>query len=100
MVRSCQAVGFARSAFYQVPKAWQVRDATIIEVLNNLVDRPPLWDAWKYIDPVKALDHPWNHKRIFRIYRQLGLNQARGTKRRVPTRPSIPVFLPEASNEV
>lgn len=56
--------------------------------------------VWKYIDRLHALGHPWNHKRIHRIYRQLGLNQPRRTKRRVPTRPSLPVFVPEGPHEV
>lgn len=93
-------MGIARSAYYQAPVDWQVRDAPIMEALNDLVDRHPRWGVWKYIDRLKALGYPWNHKRIYRIYRQLGLNQARRTKRRVPTRPSLPVFVPEASNEV
>ena len=46
------------------------------------------------------MGHPWNHKRIYRVYRQLGLNQPRRTKRRIPTRPSLPVFVPEGPNEV
>ncbi len=93
-------MGLARSTYYQAPVDWQVRDTPIMEALNDLVDQHPRWGVWKYIDRLKALGLPWNHKRIYRIYRQLGLNQARRTKRRVPTRPSLPVFVPEASNEV
>ena len=100
VVRSCQAIGLARSAYYQAPVDWQVRDAEVIDALNELVDVHPRWGVWKYIARLQALGHSWNHKRIYRIYRQLGLNQPRRTKRRVPTRPSIPVFVPEAPNEV
>ncbi len=37
---------------------------------------------------------------MYRVYRQLGLNQPRRTKRRLPKRPSLPVFVPEGPNEV
>jgi len=79
---------------------WQVRDGKVIEALNDLVDAHPRWGVWKYIVRLRAMGHPWNHKRIYRVYRQLGLNHPRHTKRRLPTRPSIPVFVPEAPSEV
>ena len=100
VVQGCAAIGLARSGYYRVLVDWQVRDADIIEALNDLVDAHPRWGIWKYIDRLQALGHPWNHKRIYRIYRQLGLNHPRRTKRRLPTRPSIPVFVPEGPNEV
>jgi putative transposase len=100
VVRSCTAVGLARAAYYQSPVDWQVHDADVIAALNELVEAHPRWGVWKYIARLRALGHPWNHKRIYRIYRQLGLNHPRRTKRRLPTRPSIPVFVPEGPSEV
>lgn len=100
VVRSWQAVGLSRSSYYQTPCDWQTRDKEIIDALNQMVEAHPRWGVWKYIDRLHALGHPWNHKRIHRIYRQLGLNQPRRTKRRVPTRPSLPVFVPEGPHEV
>ena len=100
VVRCCQAVGLARSAYYQAPMDWQIRDTEVLEALNRLVEAHPRWGVWKYIDRLRALGHPWNHKRIDRIYRQLGLNHPRRTKRRLATRASLPVFGPEGPNEV
>ena len=100
IIRSWVAVGLARSAYYQVPMDWQMRDAKVIDALNELVEAHPRWGVWKYIDRLQALGYPWNHKRIYRVYCQLGLNQPRRTKRRLPTRPSLPVFVPEALSEV
>ncbi len=100
IVRGCAALKFARSAYYQNPRDWQAHDGDVIEALNQLVDAHPRWGVWKYIARLRMLGHPWNHKRIYRIYRQLGLNQPRRTKRRLPKRPSLPVFVPEGPNEV
>lgn len=100
VVRSCQAVSLSRSTYYQTPLDWPTRDKEVIDALNQLVEAHPRWGVWKYIERLRALGHSWNHKRIYRIYRQVGLNHPRRTKRRLPTRPSIPVFVPEASNEV
>ncbi len=100
VVRSCPAVQLARAAYYRGPVDWQVRDGKVREALNDLVDAHPRWGVWKYIARLRAIGHPWNHKRIYRVYRQLGLNQPRRTKRRLPSRPSLPVFVPEAPSEV
>ncbi|MFZ1746602.1 MAG: IS3 family transposase [Nitrospirales bacterium] len=95
VARSCTAVGLARSAYYQGSVDWQVIDA-----FNPLVVAHPRWGVWNYIARLRALGQSWNHKRIYRVYRQLGLNHPRRTKRRLPTQPSIAVFVPEATSEV
>ena len=100
IVRGCTALKVARSAYYQTPVDWQVRDQEIIDVLNQLVQQHPRWGIWKYLARLRTLGHTWNHKRVYRVYRQLGLNQPRRTKRRLPKRPSLPVFVPEGPNEV
>ena len=93
-------MSLSRSAYYQIPLDWQTHDKEIIDALNRLVEAYPRWGVWKYIARLRAIGHSWNHKRIYRIYRQLGLNQPRRTKRRLPRRPSLPVFVPEGPNEV
>ena len=100
VVRSCAAVALARAAYYRAPVDWAIREAPVIEALNELVEAHPRWGVWKYIKRLQALGHAWNHKRIYRIYCHLGLNHPRRTKRRLPTRPSLPVFVPEGPNEV
>ena len=98
--RGCAALKFARSAYYHTPRDWQAHDREIMDALNQLVEAHPRWGASKYIRRLRALGYGWNHKRIYRIYRQLGLNQPRRTKRRLPKRPSLLVFVPEGPNEV
>ena len=41
------------------------------------------WGFWKCFDRLRALGHPWNHKRV---YCALRLNQARRSKKRPPKR--------------
>ena len=99
-VRSCAAVGLARATYDRDPIDWEIRDAPVIEALNELVEAHPRWGVWKYIKRLQVLGQPWNHKRISRVSRQLGLNPPRRTTRRLPARASITVFVPEGRNEV
>ncbi|MEZ4275544.1 MAG: IS3 family transposase [Nitrospirales bacterium] len=98
--QGCTALKLARSAYYQHPHDWQTRDQEVIDALNQFVNAHPRWGVWKYIRRLRVMGHSWNHKRIYRVYRQLGLNQPRRPKRRLPKRPSLPVLVPEGPNEV
>lgn len=98
--RGCDCVGLSRAAFYRLPTAWQTRDGEVIDALNKLVDAHPRWGFWKYVDRCQALGHSWNHKRIYRVYCALGLNQPRRTKRRLPERGRVPLAVPQRPNQV
>lgn len=100
ITRSCDCVGLSRSAYYQEAVDWIIRDAEIIDVLNGLVEAHPRWGFWKYIDRLKRQGYGWNHKRIYRVYIGLGLNQPRRTRRRLPQRVRVPLFVPKAPHQV
>jgi len=100
VARGCDCVGLSRSAYYRAPLDWQARDAEVIEVLNELVKAFPRWGFWKYVDRCATLGHPWNHKRLYRVYCALRLNQPRRTKRRLPVRVREPLIVPQRPNQV
>jgi putative transposase len=79
---------------------WLQRDHALIEALNGLTEEFPRLGFWKYVDVLSARGYPWNHKRIYRVYCQLGLNQPRRTKRRLPERDPIPLTVPQRPNQV
>jgi putative transposase len=93
--RSCQCVGLSRSAYYREPVDWMTRDAAVINALNGLVEEFPRCGFWKYVGVLSNRGYPWNPKRIYRVYRGLGLNQPRRTRRRVPERDPIPLVVPQ-----
>lgn len=61
-------------------------DSEVIEALQELVGEHQRWGFWKCYDRLKLAGRTWNHKRVYRVYRALGLNQKRRTKRRLPVR--------------
>ena len=89
VVRSCQTVGLARSAYDQTPVDGQVRDVEVIEALNEFVDSHRRGGVWQLVDRLLALGNTWNHKQIDRVYPQLELNRSRLMKRRVAPRASV-----------
>ena len=71
----------------------------MIEALQRLVaGAGARWGCDKLTDRLRAVGHPWNPKRIRRVYRTLGLTHRRRTKRRVPTRPKQPLDAPAELN--
>jgi putative transposase len=98
--RSCRCVGLSRTAFYQQPIDWVVRDKPVIDALNDLTEEFPRLGFWKYRAILAQRGHRWNHKRIHRVYCEMGLNQPRRTKCRLPERDPIPLFVPQEPNQV
>ena len=98
--RSCRCVGLSRAAWYRTPTARVEADRAVIEVLQALVDRYPRWGFWKYFKRLRRQQYAWNHKRVYRIYCALRLNQKRRAKRRVPQRRRHPLGVPAQPNQV
>ena len=84
--RACQSLGLSRSTFYKPLRDLLERDREIVEAVQKLADEHRRWGFWKIYDRLRALGHAWNHKRVYRVYCQLGLNHKRRGKRRVPAR--------------
>lgn len=100
MQRSCECVGMSRAGWYRAPQDELKRDQELIDALNGLVEEFPRSGYWKYVDVLANRGYPWNHKRIYRVYCALGLNQPRRTKRRLPERDPKPLVVPQRVNQV
>jgi putative transposase len=98
--RGCSCVGISPGAFYRQPMDWMERDGDVIEALNGLVEAHPRWGFWKYVERLRALGRRWNHKRIYRVYCGLGLNQPRRTRRKLPEREREALFVPQQLDQV
>lgn len=98
--RSCRCVGLSRSALYRPLVDWVRRDAPVVRALNGLLEEFPRSGFWKYDGILSRRGFPWNHKRLYRVYCDLGLNQPRRKKRRLPERDPLPLVVPEKPNQV
>ena len=67
-----------------------LRDGSlVITTLLELAERYPRYGFAKYFAVLRREGYTWNHKRVYRIYRQLQLNMRRKGKRRLPSRAPV-----------
>jgi putative transposase len=98
--RACAAVGLSRAAWYKEPQDRLERDAEVIDALQRLAEKHPRRSFWKYHDQLRLNGRRWNHKRLHRVYCELGLNHRRRTKKRLSDRPRQSLAVPAEPNRV
>ena len=83
--RACECVWLCRSGYYRQPMHWTIRDAELIAALAKLVEGRPNRGFWMCRKHLRRQGRPWNHKRIYRVYKLMRLNlrrQAQATQAR------------------
>jgi putative transposase len=70
----------------------------VIEAIQATVEDSPGWGFPKIFKTLRRKGHPWNHKRVHRVYCELRLNKRRKGKRRLPTRNPEPLAVPQTAN--
>lgn len=75
------------------------RDNVVIAKLQEAVERYPAYGFSKLFKVLRRWGHPWNHKRVYRIYCALKLNKRRRGKKRLPSRTPAPLAVPAMANQ-
>jgi putative transposase len=94
--RACRLVNLQRSSY-----RYQARprdDSVVIEVLLRLAETHRRWGFDKMMDWLRTHGYRWNHKRVRRVYREMGLHLRIKPKKRLPSRHPLPLAEPEAPN--
>lgn len=66
-------------------------DQPVIVKLKELCERQPTDGFWKMYFRIRRQGLIWNHKRVHRVYKDLGMNIRRKGKRRLPARVRQPL---------
>lgn len=98
--RSCRVVGMSRASWYKPPADRLEKDKEVIEVLTRLTEKNHRWGFWQSYQQVRLEGYKWNHKKVYRVYCELGLNQKRKAKKRIPNRDRQPLDTPSIPNAV
>ncbi|MEJ1471472.1 MAG: IS3 family transposase [Candidatus Sedimenticola sp. (ex Thyasira tokunagai)] len=94
---ACRAAGISGSVYRYCPNT--SKDEPVIAALQEMAERYPAYGFSKLFKILRRHGHPWNHKRIYRVYCLLKLNMRRKGKRRLPNRHPEPLVVPESMNQ-
>ena len=78
--RACRVVGVSRSVKRYEPKPRD--DSEVIDALGQLAERHPRFGFRKLFILLRKAGHPWNHKKVWRVYCAMKLNRRRRFKKR------------------
>jgi putative transposase len=94
VTRACGCVGLSRAAYYRKPMDQAKRDAPVVDVLNQIVAKHGRWGFGLCFSWMRNKGYLWNHKRVWRVYKDMRLSLPRRTKRRLPKLPRQPLIVP------
>lgn len=94
--KACSLINLSRSCFTYVHK--ERDDDKLIGKLKELASRYIYYGFRKLFAILRRLGFKDNHKRVHRIYRELGLNKRRRPKKRIPCRNPEPLKVPDNLN--
>lgn len=94
---ACRLFKISRSVYRYI--AIEKNDGEVQEILNRLAESKPRWGFEKMFDWIRNHGHPWNHKRVRRIYREMKLNLRIKPKKRLPKRNPEPLETPSRPNQ-
>jgi putative transposase len=98
--RATRAVGMSRSAWYKPPEDRLEKDKEVIEALTRVTETNLRWGFWLSYKQLRYDGYSWNHKKVYRVYKELGLQHRRRTKKRIPSRYRQPLDTPSVANAV
>jgi len=88
--QACAVIKLNRSSLYYKNRKKE-NDQEVVELLNHLAERYPRNGFKKLFLRIRNMGYSWNHKKVYRIYKKLGLNIKRKIKKRLPVRIKTPL---------
>ncbi len=84
--RTCVVLGFRRQTYHRRRQGWRPEevDAVVAGLLRQITKRFVCWGFWMVFHYLRRQNHAWNHKRVYRVWKEQGLHL-----RLKPQRPKI-----------
>jgi putative transposase len=95
--RACRVVGLNRRSYDRSSKPQP--DQVVEQAIEAVAQKHPGWGFWKIYHRLRRLTYDFNHKRVWRVYQQMGLNLSRRRRKRLPARLRQPLTQPTAANQ-
>ena len=99
--RGCRILGFRRQTYYRRKQGHRPEavDAVIAELLHRTVKRFVAWGFWMVFYFLRRQGHGWNHKRVYRVWKQEDLHLRLPPKRSKIRREYQDLLAPDGVNE-
>ena len=97
--QACGTAHLNRSSYYYVEKGPD-KDDEVIDALEALALKHPTAGFPMMFNRLRNNGCPWNHKRVYRVYKSLNMNLKRRRKRPLPKRDPSPLEAPCEANSV
>jgi len=95
--QACMLFALSSSVYYYRARR-KPEDAHIRSKLAELAELHSQWGFWLMHHHLRENHYRWNHKRVYRIYTEMGLNLRRKYKKRLPARIKQPLVQPLQAN--
>jgi len=96
--QACKSLNLERSSYYYHPRGKE--DKELADCLNELSEKHPSYGFKKMFHSLRNQGFRWNHKKVYRVYKKLGLNLMRKRRRRLASRERKNLEVPSKYNEV
>ena len=98
--KKCLVLGTRRQTYYQRKKGKrpEKQDEQIATVLHSLTKQFIAWGFWLIFYYMKNQGYTWNHKKVYRVWKQEGLNLRTMPKRRKIKRKYYALLIPDEIN--
>jgi putative transposase len=71
----------------------------VVQKLQELAEKKPAEGQDKFYSRIRNEGIRWNHKRVERVYRMMGLNKRTRRRKRLPARVKAPLVVPKHAND-
>jgi putative transposase len=95
---SCDAANISRGSFYYQPRVND--DAEVKKQIKLAIDERPRRGFPKIFDAIRRKNFKWNHKKVYRVYKENGFQLKHRKKRRIAIKEPKPMPKAVMPNEV
>ena len=99
--RSCRVLGLRRQTYHRRKLGFRVeeRDNEVVEILHRVTNRFIAWGFWLVFHYLRSNGYTWNHKRVYRVWKQEQLHLRLPPRRAAIRRSYKELLPPERINE-
>jgi len=95
--QACQLVNVPRSNYNYI--AMPDKNEPVRKQLQLLIEKHPAIGFWQCYFRLRRMNFNWNHKRVYKVYTDMGLNIRRRLKKRLPARVKHALYHPSEINQ-